>query len=972
MTPGAGHILGGKVRLERELGRGAFGTVWAAHHAELGRRVAVKILDAALATNPKVAARFFHEAETVARLRNPHIVEVHGWDMTADRNPYIVMELLSGEDLGQRMGRLGQLPFSEIVDIVGQTCIALDAAHERQVIHRDIKPANIFLLATHSGLLVKLLDFGIAKQMEGDLSLTASNTLLGTPRYMSPEQLRDARHADHRADLWSVAVVAYECLLGRPPFVGPSIVSLRLAMEKGRPVVPTLLRPELGAEVDAWVERAFDRQIEARFQTARELAAALSHACRTQPAPSPVRDRDLAIGPTAAMPELQPVPLSTIIMEAAPDLGATVALSDDAPARPAIDPWTPFKTVAIEPVPDSSPAPAHNLGATVHDPSLSAIPPPGTGPSLAPSVPPPPRRSVRPAARTDPRMVLTLIGVSLVVLALVVWALLLASCAAPPPARPRLPALAAPKATDLTVAPHNERLCVGDHFSCARMADGAVFCWGDNRRGQLGSGSIESRSEPVEVLGVADAAEVACAANQACARSIVGRVTCWGIPAPDEYRAPIPTRLLPEAVPELDGAVQIALGSGGMCAVQQNDRLTCRSAPHLPAQQLPSFGSVTHIAIGQARTCAVGVDGTLACWGLDLCGGATRPPSKARRHFFHDDALWAGASQRLPVLFADGTLRLHGCQIGPNASDEPQQVAALTHVVRAFDDANHTCAVRSDRSVWCAGWDGGRIMPVKMLAGSFVEVPMLRGATDLALGQSHGCAGYPGGGIRCWGYDAIGELGRGEHSYMMATGGERQWLELAAIHPRDDERPWQFDPSPMPMGTASLPPASGPCGERACKERGLCTNVDGTCVAGSDAHCRASDDCKERGACSAVEGRCRAANDSSCGRSLVCESSGACVAEDGACVVARDEDCARSTLCERTGRCTAKTGACEVASDAGCQKTRGCREEGRCAYRNGECAATSEQDCHHAARCRDHGCVFSEGRCVAYPELDGG
>jgi serine/threonine-protein kinase len=213
----AGQMLTEQLRLVRRLGEGAMGEVWVASHQSLDAEVAVKLLRLR-DHDPEAEARLALEARAVARLGSPYVVQVFDTGATAGGELYIVMELLRGEDLDQRLSRLGPLSLGDAATLMTQLGSALARAHEIGLVHRDIKPANLFLVDTGGALHLKVLDFGVAKHgWADDLAMTASGVLVGTPHYMSPEQLLDPRRVDHRADLWAAAVVAYTVLTGRLP-----------------------------------------------------------------------------------------------------------------------------------------------------------------------------------------------------------------------------------------------------------------------------------------------------------------------------------------------------------------------------------------------------------------------------------------------------------------------------------------------------------------------------------------------------------------------------------------------------------------------------------------------------------------------------------------------------------------------------------------------------------------------------------
>ena len=273
-----GRMIGESLRLSRLLGRGAMGSVWVAEHTGLRSQVAVKFRAQAMLDDPVSLMRFQQEATAAAEIRSPHVVRVFDHGTTEDGVPYIVMELLEGESLDQRIRRQGGLELSEAASVVRQVSRALAKAHERGIFHRDIKPANIFL-ATDDELFVKVVDFGVAKFSGPEaLEMTAQGNMVGTPAYMSPEQLFHGRSVDHRGDLWSLGVVAYQVITGTRPFDGLTLGELCVAIKRGTFVPASTLRRGVSSELDAWFDKAFARDIAERFQTARELSAALDAA----------------------------------------------------------------------------------------------------------------------------------------------------------------------------------------------------------------------------------------------------------------------------------------------------------------------------------------------------------------------------------------------------------------------------------------------------------------------------------------------------------------------------------------------------------------------------------------------------------------------------------------------------------------------------------------------------------------------
>jgi eukaryotic-like serine/threonine-protein kinase len=266
-----GRLVGGKYSLEREIGRGGMGSIWVALDTQLRRRVALKLMRSEM-TSASSRGRFEREAMAVARIQNPHVIQIYDYGIE-DEAPYIVMELLEGEDLEARVGRHARLPIAAVATIVTQAAKALASAHSAGVVHRDLKPANIFLSRGEGEETVKILDFGVAAMtsLGVDTHATRTGTVLGTPHYMSPEQARSARSLDHRSDLWSLGVVAYRALTGEHPFTGESLGDLIVKICTDPFTAASEVVPELGEPVDRFFERALAKDPAQRFQSARDF-----------------------------------------------------------------------------------------------------------------------------------------------------------------------------------------------------------------------------------------------------------------------------------------------------------------------------------------------------------------------------------------------------------------------------------------------------------------------------------------------------------------------------------------------------------------------------------------------------------------------------------------------------------------------------------------------------------------------------
>jgi serine/threonine protein kinase len=273
----SGSIIAGKYRLERPLARGGMGAVWVGKHIELDSNVALKFMAPEYGTRPELRARFEREAKASALMKVANVVHVYDYGIEDD-TPYLVMELLHGEDLATRLAREGRLSPAAMVRIVDQVCKGLRRAHEVGLIHRDLKPPNIFLTREGEEEIVKILDFGIAKSTAPGLvgKATKPGTLVGSPHYMSPEQVRENQELDHRSDLWSVGIIIFQCLTGRLPFPGHEVGDVLVDICTEDIPVASQIVPDLAPEVDRFLEHALMRERDERFQSARELAEAFA------------------------------------------------------------------------------------------------------------------------------------------------------------------------------------------------------------------------------------------------------------------------------------------------------------------------------------------------------------------------------------------------------------------------------------------------------------------------------------------------------------------------------------------------------------------------------------------------------------------------------------------------------------------------------------------------------------------------
>ncbi len=271
-----GQMLLDKYRVDHVLGVGGMGAVIAATHVQLDQKVAMKFVHPEIAVHPEAVQRFIREARAAAQIRSEHVVRVSDVGALGDGSPYMVMEYLEGEDLEGALSRGVPQP-EVVVDYLLQACTGLLEAHQHGIVHRDLKPANLFLTRKRDGrVTVKVLDFGISKvQKPGDSAVTQTSSLMGSPLYMSPEQMTRPKEVDARADIWAMGVIAYEALTGQRPFNGealPEVCGQILALN---PPQVSSLRPEVPAKLSAVVHKCLEKEPSLRFQDVTQLMDAL-------------------------------------------------------------------------------------------------------------------------------------------------------------------------------------------------------------------------------------------------------------------------------------------------------------------------------------------------------------------------------------------------------------------------------------------------------------------------------------------------------------------------------------------------------------------------------------------------------------------------------------------------------------------------------------------------------------------------
>jgi serine/threonine-protein kinase len=345
--PQAGEVLMGKYRVERVLGVGGMGAVVEARHLQLDDRVAIKFLLAAMAQNQEIVARFLREGRAAAKIRGEHVVRVFDVGTLENGAPYMVMEFLEGRDLAKTLEATGPLPLQTAVDWVLEACEAIAEAHSAGIVHRDLKPANLFVTKRTDGTdCMKVLDFGISKvssSTKGDsFSITKTSAVMGSPRYMSPEQMRSSRNVDARSDIWALGTVLYEALAGVAAFDSETMPELCARIMTEPPPPLRQHRGDLPPGLEEALMLSLEKDPAARYQDVAQFAAALAPYGSPQAAASAQR--------AARVLKVSGSPVSRSVVQSDP----LVARAASSPSR----------------APSSAPPRAPQMHAQTHDAAL--------------------------------------------------------------------------------------------------------------------------------------------------------------------------------------------------------------------------------------------------------------------------------------------------------------------------------------------------------------------------------------------------------------------------------------------------------------------------------------------------------------------------------------------------------------------------------------------------------------------------
>jgi serine/threonine protein kinase len=304
--PREGAIVGDRFCLERMLGEGGMGEVWAATDVQTGAHRALKFLKSA-GSDDERRRRFLREARAAMTIDSPHVVRIHSVEDREDLRPFMVMDLLEGETMRAHLDRVGRLSLQDALALVMPIISAVGAAHANGIVHRDLKPENVFLSPEGGTLHVRVLDFGVAKFAASSTTpaLTESGDRLGTPRYMAPEQARGSRDVDHRVDVWALGIMLWEALAGRHPIAGDNVGSIYKAITLD--VMPELrdAAPDVPADVAALISRMLSRDPDGRPHDLREVAAVLGkhYGCAT-PVIAPASMELTAVDERRSMPTI--------------------------------------------------------------------------------------------------------------------------------------------------------------------------------------------------------------------------------------------------------------------------------------------------------------------------------------------------------------------------------------------------------------------------------------------------------------------------------------------------------------------------------------------------------------------------------------------------------------------------------------------------------------------------------------------
>lgn len=806
--------LGDAYSITRELGRGGMGVVYLATERATGRSVAVKVIRARYLDDPDAIARFEREARLVARLSHPGIVATHEARALSDGTLALVMEYVPGCTLKEELQRTGALTVERAERVLREVAGALSHAHALGVVHRDVKPENIFL-ASDDGRAM-LSDFGIARTLEGDTLLTRTGVAIGTPSYMSPEQI-DGGPVDGRSDLYSLGLVGWEMLTGRRPWAGEGLYSV-LYRQKHE-ALPSLAveRPDTPARLLLALEGALTKDAAHRWASAEEMMEQL--AGRT-----PERLLAARAGGTAADTEenaptlpyvAHPAPRAaqgrrvaavTSILAVVVAMGGWLLTRYPVPRAPTpvshtdAPPTAPMMRDAAERIPLSGRAGerraialANSRGAAdapvtksapaaVEGAAASGVPGGGAGAPAAIAPPDARERSVAssvpissgaPAASTPEQ------GAAIS---------RAAAPSAPGRAEGRPPGDPAAGAGAVAAASSSAALSAGGTHSCM-LRSGAAYCWGGNGSGELGDGSTTRRATPARVANLSvPLAEIAAGLSHTCAVSTDGTAYCWGRNDRGQLGdGTFTSRATPVRVARALRFREVRAGSWHSCGITRSGEAWCwgaNDAGQLGAAVGPSsvvpvrvVGGLRTIATGWRHSCAVTEAGTVLCWGANGSGqlgnGGTamaRSPVQVRSDLRFAQVT-AGSAHSCALTSAGEAWcwgRNDSGQLGDGTTMDrtaPVRVATERRFISIVAGSMHSCGLTREGEAYCwggnsygqlgAGGGGNRTVPERVSAARFAA---------LTASGAHTCGVATSGARMCWGYNVDGQLGDGSRS----------------------------------------------------------------------------------------------------------------------------------------------------------------------------------------------------------------
>jgi alpha-tubulin suppressor-like RCC1 family protein/tRNA A-37 threonylcarbamoyl transferase component Bud32 len=810
----------GELEIVREVGRGATSIVYHGRDRALGRDVAVKVVRAPFGSDTETEARFAQEARLLAALRHPNIVSAFAVKPLGAGGFALVMEYVRGQTLRAVLEEQGPLPPERVEQILRDVASALEAAHQHGIVHRDVKPDNVFIEdATGKALLA---DFGIALSLDNPTGLTMTGTAVGTPNYMSPEQI-DGDNVDRRSDIYSLGLIGWEMLTGQKPWLGESLYSVIYKQKNER--LPTIrgVRTDVPPQLAFAVERALAKDPSARWAGAKEFLDHLADdswsarwrrasssiarkrkapkkaevpmllpqlvaraSAKTVAFPRPEEDFFEPAGTGAAILSLRrgvmvaAALVATLVLAVAPvatRVARQTAYSAGAPAGelpppPAalleLPPAAPLQTAVLAtpgretPLPtDTSAALAASIDAAVAD----LLRPDG-----APSTPAVPLGR---AASDD-------VGTSEVPLA--------APAPAPAPETTPPPATRATPPLALPIARGESRIATGGMHSCGIDAEQTVVCWGGNDRGQLANTAQQRATEAVPIAYATGVQSVEAGSFHSCAMRALGSVVCWGENSEGQLGGGTTG---PPGVARISSNrfYSLTLGSAHTCGVGRDGVAYCwgsnasgqlgdgtftpRSSPTAVRW---NGGALASLAAGWSHTCALTRDGRAFCWGDNArgqLGDGTQSSTRNTPTPVSGDltfrALAAGAAHTCGVS-ARGTVYCWGQnasgQLGDGTSTDrsgPTPLATGLELVQVSAGGRHTCALDRAGNAYCWGQNNYGQLGNGTLESSPVPTRVSTAARFLTIRSSgsHTCAVATDGSDYCWGYNVEGQVGDG-------------------------------------------------------------------------------------------------------------------------------------------------------------------------------------------------------------------